>query len=93
MLHYSSQFCNELSKYVDLKVAIADYYNEDLYNDDIKFIKIKTNPTAKDFFFNTLAFWRPYIFIYKIYKFKPEIVHFIDNHPWYGFYVRVFKFF
>jgi hypothetical protein len=93
MLHYSSQFCNELSKYVDLRVAIADYYNEDLYDNNINFIKIKTNPTAKDFVFNTLAFWRHIKFTYQIRKFKPEIVHFIDNHPWYDFYSRLFKFF
>lgn len=91
MLHYSSQFCNELSKYVDLKVAIADYYNENLYKDDINFIKIKTNPNFKSFIFDTIFFWNHIIFIYKILKFNPEIVHFIDNHPWYIFYWKLFK--
>ena len=91
MLHYSSQFCNELSKYVDLKVAIAYYYNENLYRDDIEFIKIKTNPNLKSFIFDTLFFWNHIIFIYKILKFNPETVHFIDNHPWYIFYSKLFK--
>jgi len=91
MLHYSSQFCNELSKYVDLKVAIAKYYNQTLYKDNIKFIKIKTNPSLKSFIFDSLSFWNHIILIYKITKFKPEIVHFIDNHPWYIVYSRLFK--
>lgn len=92
MLHYSSQFCNELSKYADLKVAIADYYKEKLYNSNINFIKIKTNPNLKSFIFDTLSFWRHIILIYKVLKFKPDIIHFIDNHPWYLFYARIFKF-
>lgn len=91
MLHYSSQFCNELSKYVDLKVAIADYYNQNLYSSNINFIKIKTNPDIKSFILNSLAFWRQIIFFYEIIKFKPDIVHFIDNHPWYLIYVKIFK--
>jgi hypothetical protein len=93
MLHYSSQFCNELSKYVDLKVVIADYYKENLYDKNIEFIKIKTNPDLKSFIFDSLAIWRHIILIYKIIRFKPEIVHFIDNHPWYIFYARLFKIF
>jgi len=91
MLHYSSQFCNELFNKVDLRVAIADYYDEKLYNENICFIKIKTNPDLKSFIFDTLFFWNHIIFLYKIIKFNPEIVHFIDNHPWYIIYARVFK--
>ncbi len=91
MLHYSSQFCNELSKNADLKVAIADYYKEKLYNNDIWFIKIKTNPDIKNFILDTLMFWNHIIFIYKIIKFNPDIIHFIDNHPWYIFYGIFFK--
>lgn len=91
MLHYSSQFCNELIKYVDLKVAIASYYNQDLYNNKINFIKIKSTPKILNFIIETITFWNHLIFLYKIIKFKPEIVHFIDNHPWYIFYARIFK--
>lgn len=91
MLHYSSQFCNELSKKTELKVAIADYYNENLYDSSIWFIKIKTNPDLTSFFLNTLAFWNQIRFLYKVIKFKPDIVHFIDNHPWYIFYSYFFK--
>lgn len=91
MLHYSSQFCNELFKYCDLKVVIADYYKNNLYNNFIDFIKIKSNPSFKSFIFDTLFFWNHIILIYKILKFKPDIIHFIDNHPWYIFYGILFK--
>lgn len=93
MLHYSSQFCNAWIMKLDIKVAIADYYNEKLYSEKIDFIKIKTNPDWKSFIFDTLRFWNHIIFLYKIWKFQPEIVHFIDNHPWYIIYVRIFKYF
>lgn len=91
MLHYSSQFCNELSRFVDLRVAIASYYNENIYSKNINFIKIKTNPNLISFIFDTLFLWNHIIFIYKIIKFKPNVVHFIDNHPWYLFYSKLFK--
>ncbi len=91
MLHYSSQFCNELSKIANIKVTIADYYNENLYNENIGFLKIRTNPNPKSFIFDTLSFWNHIIFLFKIIRFKPDIIHFLDNHPWYIAYSKLFK--
>jgi len=91
MLHYSSQFCNELSKKHNIKVVIADYYNWPLYDEWISFLKIKTNPSFLSFIFDTLLIWNHIFIIYKIIKYNPDIIHFMDNHPWYLFYCPFFK--
>lgn len=95
MLHYSSQFCNELNKKnnINLNVAIASYHNSILYDENIKFIKIRTNPNMFSFIFDSINIFYQILFIYKIVKFNPEIIHFLDNHPWYIFYSRLFKLF
>ena len=94
MLHYSSQFCNELNKRKDisLKVAIASYYSGELYDKDIWFIKIRSNPSLWSFIFDTLNLLYQAYFLLQILLFLPDRVHFIDNHPWYSIYVYIFKF-
>ncbi len=91
MLHYSAQFCNELSKTHNVTVVIADYYDWFLYDKNIKLIKIKTNPKLISFFFETLAFWNHITLLKNIKRTKPDIIHFIDNHPRYIFYWKLFK--
>lgn len=93
MLHYSSQFCNELFKRedIDLKVAIASYHTSKLYHQNIIFFKIHTNPHFLSFIFDSLNFFSQLFFLIKIIKYSPDIVHFIDNHPWYSIYVRIFR--
>ena len=93
MLHYSSQFSNELFKKdkIKLKVAIASYHNSILYDKGINFIKIRTKPNLFSFIFDSLNIFYHIYFIIKIIIFKPNIVHFLDNHPWYVFYSRLFK--
>jgi len=91
MLHYSAQFCNALTKKYQVSVAIADYYKGDLYDKDIELIKLKTNPNLKSFIFDTLNIFQHIKLLRKIQKEKPDIVHFIDNHPWYIFYGRLLK--
>lgn len=94
MLHYSSQFCNELInlKNSELKVAIASYHNSILYDSKIWFIKIRTNPTFFSFILDSLNIFYHIYFILRIIKYKPDIVHFLDNHPWYIVYWKLFKF-
>lgn len=93
MLHYSSQFCNELSKNwnIIMKVWIASYHKSTLYNKEIDFIKVRTNPNLFSFVLDTINIFYHTYFLLKILQFKPDIVHFLDNHPWYMFYGRVFK--
>lgn len=93
MLHYSSQFCNELSKkkWYTINVAIAKYYEWPLYNQNIKKIKISTHPHWFSFIKESLMIRNHIKFFNKIKKFNPDIVHFIDNHPWYLIYSSICK--
>lgn len=92
MLHYSAQFSNELAKTHNVYVAIASYYKWDMYDDNIKLLKIRTNPTLLSFIFDTLNIFQHIYFILRIIFFvKPNIIHFIDNHPRYIFYGYFFK--
>jgi len=93
MLHYSSQFCNELNKWnnLKLKVAIASYHDSILYDSNIGFIKIRTNPNLYSFLLDSLNIFYHIYFLYKVFKYSPDIVHFLDNHPWYSFYIKIFK--
>lgn len=95
MLYYSSQFCNELFlKWdIELRVATASYYCWHLYNSDIKLIKIRTNPSIISFAIDSLNIFYQLYFLARIILFKPDIIHFIDNHPWYSIYIRIFKLF
>jgi alpha-maltose-1-phosphate synthase len=87
MLHYASQFTNALAKegYV-VKVGIASYYEGDLFQDNISFIKIPSKPSPISFILDSLKFWNHVNFLLSLIRYKPDVVHFIDNHPWYLFY-------
>jgi len=95
MLHYSSQFCNELYQRDDitLKVAIASYYDEKLYREEIGFIKIRSKPNLLNFIFDSLNIFYHVYFWVRVLLFRPNIVHFIDNHPWYGLHARILQLF
>lgn len=91
MLHYSAQFCNALAKKYEVAVAIADYYDGELYDEPMSLIKIKTNPDLKSFIFDSLNLLQHIQLLKKIKQFKPDIIHFVDNHPWYIFYAQRLK--
>ncbi|PZM87172.1 MAG: hypothetical protein DLD55_02835, partial [candidate division SR1 bacterium] len=93
MLHYSAQFCNALVKKYQVTTVIADYYKGDLYDHKIKILKIKTNPEVKSFFLDTLHLIQHFRLFRNIKKLKPDIVHIIDNHPWYLIYAPLCKLF
>jgi len=95
MLCYSSQFCNELflRDDIELRVWIASYYSWDLYNKDIPLIKIRTQPHLLSFILDSLNIFYHVYFLSRIILFRPDSIHFIDNHPWYSVYVRIFKLF
>lgn len=89
MLHYSSQFCNELAKTHEVAVVVASYYTGALYDDGIDLLRIKTNPSPSSFILDSLSFWQHIALFRKIKKYKPDIVHFMDNHPRYPLYARL----
>ena len=92
MLHYASQFANALAKEVDLKIVIASYYNGSLFGDTKLFYKIRTNPSFLSFIFDTFLIWNHIKLFFFIIHNKPDIIHFIDNHPWYIVYAPLFRF-
>ena len=89
MLHYASQFSNELVKTHKVTAVIADYYDGFLYDKEIDLRKIRTNPFLQSFIFDSLSFRRHISLLRKIKKLKPDIVHFMDNHPRYPLYARM----
>lgn len=91
MLHYSSQFCNALAENHNVSVVLADYYTWDLYNDNINLIKVKTNPNLGSFICDSLNILQHIQLFKKIQRLKPDIIHFIDNHPWYIMYGKLLK--
>lgn len=88
MLHHCSQFANELVKKYDVYVVIADYYDGFLYDERIKLLKIRTNPSAISFIFDSLMVWNQIYLRKEINKIHPDIIHFMDNHPRYPFYIK-----
>ncbi len=92
MLHYASQFSNALEKRNDIQqmVAIASYDNWELYHTK-NFIQIRTNPNFWSCIIDTLNVLYHIVFLYKILRFRPDIVHFLDNHPWYIVYWRLLR--
>lgn len=90
MLQYSSQLANSLSKYFEVYVLLPDYSDTFLFDKNVKLIRIKAPPSVikTAFYTNPLHFKS---IISKIKKIDPEIIHFVDNHPWYLFLLKPFK--
>lgn len=90
MLQYSSQLANSLSKYFDVYVLLPDYSDMFLFDKRVKLIRIKAPPSVLKtvFYTNPLHFRN---IVSRIKKINPEIIHFVDNHPWYLFLLKPFK--
>jgi alpha-maltose-1-phosphate synthase len=89
MLQYSSQLANSLSKYFDVYVLLPDYSDTFLFNKNIHLVRIKAPPNI----LKTALYSNPFHFssvIKKIRKIDPEIIHFVDNHPWYLVLLKFF---
>lgn len=93
MLHYASQFANALSKKVDLQIVIASYYEDSLFDNPSIFYKIQTNPSFASFLYDSILIWNHIKLMIFIIRNKPDIIHFIDNHPWYIIYAPLFALF
>jgi glycosyltransferase involved in cell wall biosynthesis len=91
MLHYSSQFCNALAQVADMRVVVPSYADTALYDSKISFFKIRTNPTFLSFLYDSINIFAHISLMEKIWKFRPDIIQIIDNHPWYFFYPLLWK--
>lgn len=92
MLHYSSQFSNALAKKHDVRVIIPCYADTSLYSDVTLLWKIRTNPTLWSFLLDSINIFAHIGLITKIWKFRPDVLQIMDNHPWYFFYPKVARF-
>ena len=93
MLHYSSQFSNALSKNHDIRVIVPSYADTSLYSSTIELWKIRTNPTLASFIIDSVNIFSHIRLITKIWRFRPDIIQIMDNHPWYFFYLFLWKIF
>lgn len=91
MLHYSSQFSNALSKNHDIRVIVPSYADTSLYSSTIELWKIRTNPTLASFIIDSVNIFSHISLITKIWRFRPDIIQIMDNHPWYFFYPILWK--
>jgi len=95
MLHYSSQLANslvkELGSKVKVHVLLPDYSDGSLFDKRIKLTRVKAPPNVVK---TALLTINPLHFrglIRKIRNIDPDIIHFVDNHPWYLVLLKSFK--
>lgn len=91
MLHYSSQFCNELVKTHKVTVVLPSYTDRFLYDEDIEVLRIDADPDMKSFLLDTLKIWQHIWLLFRIYRSHPKVIHIMDNHPWYLLYTLLFR--
>lgn len=93
MLHYSSQFCNELAKTRNVTAVLPSYTDRFLYDESIYILRIDADPNMKSFLFDSLKIWQHIRLMIQIYKLHPKVIHIMDNHPWYIGYALWYRVF
>lgn len=91
MLHYTSQYANALSKYHEVSVLLPTYSDTSLFNDTVRLIRIDAPPSIFGTGLNTIKIWNHIAILKKIRELNPEVIHVMDNHPWYVFYLSRLK--
>jgi glycosyltransferase involved in cell wall biosynthesis len=85
MIQYASQLANALAKKAKVYMLIPDYTDKFFFDSKVNLIRIKAPPSViKTAFLST----NPGHFsgiIKRIKHINPDVVHFLDNHPWYLF--------
>jgi len=83
MLQYTSQFANALAKDRNVSVVIPSYTDSRVFNKEIKIIMVYAPPNIKGTVMSCIMFWKHLWLVYKIKKGKYDIIHYMDNHPFY----------
>jgi alpha-maltose-1-phosphate synthase len=91
MLHYSSQFANDLLPKNSVWAVIPSYAETKFYDKKVKLIKLIAPPDIKKTITETLNFKQLFDVIKQIKKINPERVYIMDNHPWYFLFGWVFR--
>ncbi len=91
MLQYASQLANALCKYQKVYVLIPDYSETMLFDKRVKLLKVKAPPNIIKTTLLSANLFTFYNLINKIRHINPDVIHFLDNHPWYVSLILSFK--
>lgn len=91
MIHYASQFANAMAKKHNVYVVLPDYSDSDIYSDKIKLLRIKAPSNMTGTLFRSFDILQYFAFKKIIKEINPDIVHILDNHPWYLIYGKRYK--
>jgi len=88
MLHYTSQFANELARKHTVHVVLPSYSDKRFFDKAVKLIRIDAPPNVMGTVIDSLKFWQHLRLLRQINKLRPDVIHFMDNHPWYLVYAH-----
>ncbi len=88
MLHYTSQYANALAKHAEVYVVLPGYSDEKFFDKTVNLIRIKAPPSIAGSLVGTFNFFQHLRLLKKINQIRPDIVHIMDNHPWYLWYSK-----
>jgi glycosyltransferase involved in cell wall biosynthesis len=91
MLQYASQLANALSKNINVFVLIPDYSDTSLFDKKVNLIRVKAPPNVMKTAMLTVNPIHISRIIRKMKEANPDIIHFLDNHPWYLLFLPHFK--
>ncbi|MBN2459188.1 glycosyltransferase family 4 protein [Candidatus Woesearchaeota archaeon] len=91
MLQYSSQLANSLSSFMDVHVLLPDYSETFLFSNKVRLIKVKAPPDIIKTAALSINLFHFKGIIRKIRQVDPDIIHFVDNHPWYLALLKPFE--
>jgi alpha-maltose-1-phosphate synthase len=91
IIHYTSQLANALVKQYHVTIICPICTDKKYFSSKIKIIELPLGNVLKNFFINTLIISRPITLIKKIYKEKPDIIHFQGCHLWMCFVLPFLK--
>ena len=91
MLHYASQFANTMAKKHTVYVVLPTYSDHTMYSDDLWLLRPKAPKGIIGAIFHTFNISQHLALRKAIKKYNPDVVHILDNHPWYLYYGRKYK--
>ena len=91
MLAYASQFANAMANKHTVYVVLPTYSDTSLYSDNLWLLKPRAPSNIIFSIIQTLNIYQHYKLMKAIKKFNPDVVHILDNHPWYLYYAKKFK--
>lgn len=92
-LHYCSHLATSMAKIEEAEIytLLPSYSDTSLFSKDVKLIRIPAPPNMIGTLLNSLKFWKHIKLVNDFIKLKPDIVHILDIHPWYIYYIMKLK--